>query len=119
MKGKAQADILLPIPDLKRSGHIIPDLKRPGHTIPDIKRPDHTISDLKRPDQGILQSTLVLSPLLGDVSILRLGKNPIPKFFSTSTGWRSLVAETRASRSRTASCPMLWTSGVPRPCQNV
>ncbi|GFU58851.1 hypothetical protein NPIL_231031 [Nephila pilipes] len=46
-------------------------------------------------------------------------EEPRPKFFSTATGWRSLVAAMMTSRSRMASCPTLWTSGVPRPCRNV
>ncbi|GFS37345.1 hypothetical protein NPIL_415511 [Nephila pilipes] len=104
MKGKAPTDLLLPI-----LGHTIPDLKKSGHTIPDLKRPDH----------GISKSTLVTSPLLGDVSFPRLGKKLVPKFFSTTTGWRSLVAVMMGSRSPTASCPTLWISGVSRPCRNV
>ncbi|GFT99078.1 hypothetical protein NPIL_245351 [Nephila pilipes] len=39
----------------------------------------------------------------------------IPKFFSTTTGWRSLVAATMGSRSPTASCPTLRTSCASRP----
>ncbi|GFU05537.1 hypothetical protein NPIL_6421 [Nephila pilipes] len=89
MKGKAPADIHLPIPDLKR------------------------------PDKGISESTLVISSLLEDVSFPRLGKNPVPNFFSTTMRWRSLVAAMMASSSQTASCPTLWTSDMPRPCRNV
>ncbi|GFT08971.1 hypothetical protein NPIL_110421 [Nephila pilipes] len=103
------------IPDLKRPDRSIPDLKKSGHMIPDLQRPDRTIPDLKRPDHGISKSQLVISPLLGDVSFLRLGKKPIPKFFPTTTGWRSLVASTMGSRSPTASCPTLRTSGASRP----
>ncbi|GFS46688.1 hypothetical protein NPIL_148001 [Nephila pilipes] len=46
-------------------------------------------------------------------------EEPHLQIFSTTTGWRSLVAETMASRSRTALCPMLWINGGPRPCRNV
>ncbi|GFT67294.1 hypothetical protein NPIL_535431 [Nephila pilipes] len=77
------------------------------------------IPDLQRSDHGISKSQLVISPLLGDVSFLRLGKKPVPKFFSTTTGWWSLVAATMDSRSPTASCPKLRTSGASRPCRNV
>ncbi|GFU03164.1 hypothetical protein NPIL_478971 [Nephila pilipes] len=85
MKGKAPADILhrIPghtIPDLKIHGPTILDLKRPDHTIPHLNRPYHAIPDLKRPDYGVSKSTLVAYPLLGDVSFLRFGKNPVPKF---------------------------------------
>ncbi|GFT65889.1 hypothetical protein NPIL_605441 [Nephila pilipes] len=120
MKGKAPTDLLLPmpgptIPDLKRPDCTIPDLKRPDHMIPDLKRPDRMIPDLQRPDHGISKPQLVIFMLLGDVSFLRVGKKPVPKFFSTTTGWRSLVAATMDSRSPTASCPTLRASGASRP----
>ncbi|GFT31778.1 hypothetical protein NPIL_657691 [Nephila pilipes] len=79
------------IPDLKRPDHAIPDLKRPNRTIPDLKRPDHVISDLKRPDRtipdlkrpdhGISKSTLVVSPILGDVSFFSSWEEPRARIF--------------------------------------
>ncbi|GFT49410.1 hypothetical protein NPIL_7051, partial [Nephila pilipes] len=103
------------IPDLKKSGHMIPDLKKSGPMIPDLKKSGPMNPNLQRSDHGISKPQLVIFLLLGDFSFLRLGKKPVPKFFSTTTGWRSLVAATMGSRSPTASCPTLRTSGASRP----
>ncbi|GFU36171.1 hypothetical protein NPIL_435091 [Nephila pilipes] len=84
MRGKAPADILPEIP-----GPAIPDLmpKMPGHVIPEPKWQTYVIPE----------SIFVMYPLLGDVSFTRLGQKPVPKSFSTTIGWRFLVAATMAT----------------------
>ncbi|GFU48192.1 hypothetical protein NPIL_136171 [Nephila pilipes] len=106
MKGKTPADILLPIADLKRPG-----------TRSQISRPqDPRFQETRRRDFKIQPRHI---PTFGRRFLPSSWKEPRPPIFSTTTGWRSLVAATMASLSQTASCPTLWTSGLPRPCRNV
>ncbi|GFU26542.1 hypothetical protein NPIL_346251 [Nephila pilipes] len=97
--------------DDKRSRRLAP--RDPGHEIPGLmpKIPTYAIPE---PEWHVLVYQLMVN-----FSFLRVGKDPVPKFFITTKGWLYFVAAMMGTHLPTVSCRMHQIIGVQRLSSNV